>query len=116
MRLYFTWGKTGDVAPTTTGDKPCFGATLHFLKGFTWFSTGALLDTQNTHYEVDAGPGMGLVGRTTGERGDCEKSKSANRLPSCDAFSRTSGLGSGRPSVFGSMRCPLRKSSSMNLT
>ena len=58
----------------------------------------------------------GRVGRITGDRGACEKSKSAERSPSCGAFSRTSGRGSGRPSVFGSRRWPPRKSSSMNFS
>ena len=65
---------------------------------------------------VDAGPGGGLVGKINGGRGCCEKSKSASILPSWGIFSLTSGRGSGRPSVCGSMRCPLRKSSSINFT
>src|SRR2546430_14116281 len=68
----------------------------------------------NAHFYVDAGPGAGLVGNTMGERGDWLKSKSDNRLPRMEASSRTSGRGSGRPSVLGSRRWLFRKSSSMN--
>src|SRR5258708_34187918 len=63
---------------------------------------------------VDAGPGGGLVGNTIGERGDWLKSKSDSRLPRMEASSRTSGRGSGRPSVLVSRRWLFRKSSSMN--
>src|SRR5579859_1253709 len=63
---------------------------------------------------VEAGPGDGLVDKIMGGRGDCEKSKSDNRLPRMGTSSRTVGRGSGRPSVFGSSLWPFRKSSSMN--
>ena len=57
----------------------------------------------------------GRSGRISRGSGFWEKSNSAARSPSTAAFSRTSGRGSGRPSVAGSSRCPPRKSSSMNL-
>ncbi len=56
----------------------------------------------------------GLVGSRTGARGDWLKSKSLVMLPRIFSFSRTSGRGSGRPSVLGLRREPPRKSSSMN--
>ena len=62
-----------------------------------------------------AGPGAGSSGSGSGGRGFRVKSKSAARSPRIFAFSRTSGRGSGRPSVLGSIRWPPRKSSSMNL-
>src|SRR5208337_4070146 len=46
----------------------------------------------------------------------CEKSKSFARSPRSQLFSRTSGRLSPLPSVLGSSRCPLRNTSSMNLT
>src|SRR5205807_1430526 len=52
--------------------------------------------------------------RKYGGRGRWLKSKSERRSPRIAAFSRTFGRRSGRPSVAGSMRCPARKSSSMN--
>src|ERR1700738_4390152 len=52
----------------------------------------------------EAGPGPGWTDSTEAGRGGWLKSKSATRLPSCGAFSRTSGRGSGRPSVLGSSR------------
>lgn len=67
------------------------------------------------HYGVEAGPGLGWMGSTTGRRGRCLKLKSATRLPSTFASSRTSGRGSGRPSVRGFSLARCRKSSSMNL-
>jgi len=57
----------------------------------------------------------GWTGRGTGGRGAWLKSKSLARLPRIGTFSRTVGRRSGRPSVFGSRRWLLRKSSSMNL-
>ena len=57
----------------------------------------------------------GLVGSNTGDRGACLKSKSLTTLPRTFSSSRTSGLGSGRPSVLGLRREPPKKSSSMNL-
>src|SRR5271170_5963393 len=62
----------------------------------------------------EAGPGAGSTGRSNGGRGDWLKSKSSTRLPSPGASSRTSGRESGRPSVLGFRRRPVRKSSSMN--
>jgi hypothetical protein len=59
-------------------------------------------------------PRVGRGGSKSGARAGWVKSKSAVRLPRMRAFSRTSGRGSGRLSVFGSMRVPPRKSSSMN--
>ncbi len=44
-----------------------------------------------------------------GLRGACEKSKSFRRSPRIETFSRTSGRGSGRPSVLGSMRDPCQE-------
>ena len=44
----------------------------------------------------------GCSGRIIGFLGGCEKSNSEARLPRIFSFSRTSGRGSGRPSVFGS--------------
>ena len=52
--------------------------------------------------------------RISGRRGACVKSKSLTRFPRIGSASRTSGRGSGRPSVCGSRRWPPRKSSSMN--
>jgi hypothetical protein len=43
----------------------------------------------------------GLIGNKTGLRRVCVKSKSLVKLPSCASSSRTSGRGSGRPSVLG---------------
>jgi hypothetical protein len=57
----------------------------------------------------------GLVGNRTGARGDWSKLKSCTRLPMTGSSSRTSGRGSGRPSVFGLRRAPPKKSSSMDL-
>ena len=62
-----------------------------------------------------AGAGAGCSGSSSGRRGFSRKSKSCSRSPRIRSFSRTSGRGSGRPSVFGLSRRPWRKSSSMNL-
>src|SRR5215510_12107628 len=59
---------------------------------------------------VFAGQGF----RISGARGGWLKLKSWSRLPRMEAFSRTLGRGSGRPSVAGLSRAPPRKSSSMN--
>ena len=56
----------------------------------------------------------GFVGRSTGALGFWLKSKSAAMFPSSGSSSRTSGRGSGRPSVLGFSLAPSRKSSSMN--
>jgi hypothetical protein len=56
----------------------------------------------------------GCKGRIMGGFGGWLKLKSCVRSPRIAAFSRTSGRGSGRPSVSGLSRCPPRKSSSMN--
>src|SRR5436305_8451626 len=85
------------------------------VKFATYYDT-YLAITTSTDQGVEAGPGVGLVDSTNPGRGDWLKSKSLSRLPSIEAFSRTSGRGSGRPSVLGLRRCPPRKSSSMNLT
>ena len=57
----------------------------------------------------------GLVGSRTGVRGAWLKSKSWTMLPRIFSSSRTSGRGSGRPSVLGLSLDPPKKSSSMNL-
>ena len=49
---------------------------------------------------------LGCTARSIGGRGGCAKSKSRLRSPSIGAFSRTSGRGSGRPSVRGSSLSP----------
>ena len=56
----------------------------------------------------------GCSGSSFGLPGCCEKSNSLTRFPRSFAFSRTTVRESGRPSVFGSIRRPPRKSSSMN--
>ena len=60
---------------------------------------------------IDGGKGApafsvvrGWTGSTTGDRGAWLKSKSAVRLPRIGTSSRTSGRGSGRPSVCGFSR------------
>jgi hypothetical protein len=53
---------------------------------------------------VDAGPGGGWGESDTGARGDWPNLKSAVMSPTSGLSSRTSGRGSGRPSVTGSSR------------
>ncbi len=48
--------------------------------------------------------GKGYNGSTSGARGLCVKSKSCIKSPKSGEFSRTSGLESGLPSLFGSRR------------
>ena len=59
---------------------------------------------------------LGCTGSITGARGLWLKSKSLMRLPRMRSFSRTSASGRVGRRVRGSMRWPLRKSSSMNLS
>src|SRR5581483_6441174 len=63
---------------------------------------------------IEAGPGRGWSGSTSGGSGGCEKSNSFMRSPSAGASSRTVGRESGRPSVAGSSRRPPRNRSSTN--
>ena len=62
----------------------------------------------------DGGPGEGYGFKINGGRGFWVKSNSLVRSPSCGAFSRTLGRESGRPSVFGSRRFPVRNRSSIS--
>ena len=58
-------------------------------------------------------PGTAAGAAAAGRLGEVEV---GGEIAEHGAFSRTSGRGSGRPSVGGSMRWPPRKSSSMNLS
>ena len=111
-----TRAQEGTGTGTGTGPRDVPGDSLGLAPGLpaprlcacrTWLLAGP--------HGVEAGPGAGWAGRMTGGRGFWAKSKSAARSPRMPAFSRTSGRGSGRPSVLGLSRAPFRKSSSMNL-
>jgi hypothetical protein len=83
---------------------------LRQIRSFSWplGRAGALLDrtsmTEPGYRLVVVRVVVGWTDSGVGGRGGCVKSKSAARLPRMGWFSRTSGRGSGRPSVVGSRR------------